>query len=174
MRLRVQVLPETLAARAHVGSSRWCPTTIAMTGARSPFLLRSRRAGARLGLQNLAAGIDALAACKPVTPHARQSAAPSRRQPGGAHPSSTGFMVKARGAAPSSYVVLASRTANAGRKLKRSWVQVPETTPSHQAGSTTVSYAVRRGFESLWCDVSCGGRPEGAHRARRDKSYASW
>jgi hypothetical protein len=27
------------------------------------------------------------------------------------------------------YVVLASRTANAGRKPKRSWVKVPETTP---------------------------------------------
>ena len=33
-------------------------------------------------------------------PHARESAAPSRRNPGGAPPMSTGFVVRAHGAAP--------------------------------------------------------------------------
>ena len=50
------------------------------------------------------------------------------------------------------HVVLASRTANARRKPKRSWVKVPETTPSHRAGSTAVSYAARRRFNSVRCD----------------------
>ena len=43
--------PGVTSARVHVGSSRWCPTTIAMTGAREPsFLGRAR--WSRHGLQS--------------------------------------------------------------------------------------------------------------------------
>ena len=54
------------------------------------------------------------------------------------------------------HVVLASQTANAGSKPKRSRVKVLETTP-WRAGSTAVSYAARRGFNSLRCDEDFRG-----------------
>ena len=149
----------------HVGSSRWCPTTFAMTGARGASFSRSREVVSARSPKPLRQGSipwrPAIAArrspggdvgfiCRtrrvrfsralptklgsnssslvvrptrcseavsrvvrdhetggsiPLTstlfmPHARESAAPSRRNPGGAPPQSTGFVVRTHGAAP--------------------------------------------------------------------------
>ena len=123
----VQVLPESLTVRTHVDGSRRCSTTVAMTGACEPcFLGRAR--WSRHGLQSrrdrvrfLSVLQNCYAACAlercPIEAKARRC---------------TSLFDGCHGESPwcgTDYVVLASRTANAGRKPKRSWVKVPETTP---------------------------------------------
>ena len=110
----VQVLPESLTVRTHVDSSRWCSTTVAMTGARGPSLSRTRELGSAR-----------------IPNPKRQGSIPWRP----------------------AHVVLASRTANAGRKPKRSWVKVPETTPSQRPGDLDDGFISRAG---------CGSSPPAA------------
>ena len=62
------------------------------------------------------------------------------------------------------HVVLASRTANAGRKPKQSWVQVPETTPSQRPVDLDVGLISRAG---------CGSSPPAATNLSRCSEVVS-
>lgn len=120
----MQFLSGALAACMHVDGSRWCSTTITMTGACSPLSRKREVVSAR--------------SPKPL----RQGSIPWLP----------------------AHVILASRMANAGRKPKRSWVKVPETTPSQRPVDLDDGFISRTG---------CGSSPPAATKISRCSEVVS-